>query len=155
MSEFAKKVRRFHQEHGPECYQDDDGLIYYADGAWREGGPMGVLAPPLIPDTAEKEFLLAQNVLKFYELKLEHAIAAFREFKETIRFRQSDDQLEQLLELKRRKGVVDAARPLVAKARRGLERTRWGSAQRASREAEADRQHKWQEWQHEVDAIRI
>jgi hypothetical protein len=155
MNEFKRRVRQFEKENGTECYLADDGMLYYKTGAFREPSPLGVMAPALTPTTNETEYLLAQHILRFYQLRLDARIRAFEECKEKLENYEVENKEERLGELRQLQKRVAEAKPDLNRAEDALNRTAWGRSLISRREAEEERQNEFKQWRSRVRRVRI
>lgn len=154
-NDFKRRLRRFEREHGTECYADDAGTLYYRTGAWREPGAMGIMAAPPDAVTAELEYRRAQNILKFYQLRLDARVAKFTELRDYLDTVEVENQDEKIEELKQLQKLVEDAKPAVRAAERALSKTKWGQALINQRENEEQRRESFRRWRGRIRAIRI
>lgn len=148
------KIGEFHKRHGPESY-NDGSVIVYADGAYRDINPLGILADPPTPDTVEGEYLLAHRKLQFTQLKLKAAVREFDELNTRLAHCIPADEEAELAKLKRLKDHVDACKELVTAAEDAVANTRHGKHQADMRRQQEEEQVKWKEFQSRRREIRV
>jgi len=122
------KVAAFHKRHGPESYSDGS-CVYYADGAFRDCDPIGVLAEPHPTDTPVNEWMGALCKRKFYRLKVESAIKQFDILNTRLANVCPADPDAELVKLKQLGKEVEHCKALLAKAEEDVANTRWGRQQ--------------------------
>jgi hypothetical protein len=136
----TQMARQFEAEHGPD-FEQDDGWIFYPDGARRELNPLGAYMQPPAGEVERCEL-----VVYFHELRVARLVAEFDAAKVRAKAAVGGDHEGNLrgLEKKRRmlrhrRRQLEAAREAYRFARTG--RTREEEAKLAEQEAywEAER----------------
>lgn len=89
---------REHGQHGPPVYHNQ--RIYFADGAWRDQNPLGIMAPP---DAYRGPFgrrgEVEALIVRYWDIRLKQTTAEAKRFKKHLQDHvgtETDDNLKKL-----------------------------------------------------------
>jgi hypothetical protein len=149
-----QRIKEFHQRHGGECYSDGH-FYFYANGAYRDVNPFGVLADPPDTRTSDGERQRAQNIFKFYRFKLAAAVREFDELNTRLAHLIPADEETELFKLKELQKKVNACKAELQKAQEALDATELGRRRINSRRAIEEERERIADFQKRRLSIRI
>jgi len=148
-----QRIDRFDGEHGASEYES--GWYYYADGARREGNPLGALCPP----SAQPRDRHAARVY-YHRLRTARAVREFDELKEQMTQGTGwcPDHEENVRKLKELQGVVRHCQRQLVEAEEDLRYATTGRTleeERALQQMEAEMKERRQQQRKELEAIEV
>ena len=142
------RIADFDRRHGGNSVYFND-WYYYANGAQREGWPLGVMTEP-----PEDEYLLANNILQYHQARHAIGVYKFENLKERLQMSGCPDRagLDELKQLHREVGELNQA---VNDAKAKLDKTEVGQRLVVGRRMDAELQQEMKDYRDQLRTIRI
>jgi hypothetical protein len=153
---FKARIEDFHRQNGGVCYSDGSKK-YYANGAYRDVNPLGLLANPSDPTTRQGAHRNAEIAVLHFKCKLRVAVEAFDQLNAQISttLPQRHDRSRILADLRKLRDAVEEAKKELALAEEKFASTEIEQRRKRVREAEEERRQEWQEFHEQRQKIRI